>query len=171
MGPGNQNLTRALCPLPNPQHGLIVADEEEYLIEPLQGGPKGAQGPEESGPHVVYKRYSLRHPHLDTACGVRGTSVFWGWAEGLHIFASRQKRTAVSLLPECRQGAKCGDKWQTAREQDSRAVKQPSHHCQSLTAQQGARQVLRCKSLRLQDDGVTRQLSGQGMADTRATAA
>uniref|UniRef100_G1LEP4 A disintegrin and metalloproteinase with thrombospondin motifs 10 n=1 Tax=Ailuropoda melanoleuca TaxID=9646 RepID=G1LEP4_AILME len=52
-------------------HGLIVADEEEYLIEPLQGGPKGAQGPEESGPHVVYKRSSLRHPHLDTACGVR----------------------------------------------------------------------------------------------------
>ncbi|GAB5567628.1 A disintegrin and metalloproteinase with thrombospondin motifs 10 isoform X2 [Prionailurus iriomotensis] len=50
---------------------LIVADEEEYLIEPLQVGPKGTQGPEESGPHVVYKRSSLRHPHLDTACGVR----------------------------------------------------------------------------------------------------
>ncbi|EQB78342.1 A disintegrin and metalloproteinase with thrombospondin motifs 10 preproprotein [Camelus ferus] len=52
-------------------HGLIVADEEEYLIEPLQGGPKGHRAPEESGPHVVYKRSSLRHPHLDTACGRR----------------------------------------------------------------------------------------------------
>lgn len=59
-----------------------MADEEEYLIEPLQGGPKGAQGPEESGPHVVYKRSSLRHPHLDTACGVRGTSVFLGTGRG-----------------------------------------------------------------------------------------
>lgn len=57
------------------QHGLIVADDEEYLIEPLQGGPKGRRGPEESGPHVVYKRSSLRHPHLDTACGVRGSPV------------------------------------------------------------------------------------------------
>lgn len=52
-----------------------MADDEEYLIEPLQGGPKGHRGPEESGPHVVYKRSSLRHPHLDTACGVRGTPV------------------------------------------------------------------------------------------------
>ncbi|CAK7292311.1 A disintegrin and metalloproteinase with thrombospondin motifs 10 [Vulpes lagopus] len=59
-------------------HGLIVADEEEYLIEPLQGGPKGAQGPEESGPHVVYKRSSLRHPHLDTACGVRDEKPWKG---------------------------------------------------------------------------------------------
>lgn len=136
MGPGNQNLTRALCPLPNPQHGLIVADEEEYLIEPLQGGPKGAQGPEESGPHVVYKRSSLRHPHLDTACGVRGTSVFLGMGRGAAHLCSRQRRAAVCLLPEGQQGAKCGEKWQTSREQDSRAVKQPTHHCQSLTAQQ-----------------------------------
>ncbi|KAK2498855.1 hypothetical protein MC885_009538, partial [Smutsia gigantea] len=59
-------------------HGLIVADEEEYLIEPLQGGPKGARGPEESGPHVVYKRSSLRHPHLDTACGVRDEKPWKG---------------------------------------------------------------------------------------------
>ncbi|XP_064428179.1 A disintegrin and metalloproteinase with thrombospondin motifs 10 isoform X7 [Mirounga angustirostris] len=59
-------------------HGLIVADEEEYLIEPLQGGPRGAQGPEESGPHVVYKRSSLRHPHLDTACGVRDEKPWKG---------------------------------------------------------------------------------------------
>ncbi|XP_073076661.1 A disintegrin and metalloproteinase with thrombospondin motifs 10 isoform X3 [Manis javanica] len=59
-------------------HGLIMADEEEYLIEPLQGGPKGAQGPEESGPHVVYKRSSLRHPHLDTACGVRDEKPWKG---------------------------------------------------------------------------------------------
>ncbi|XP_063084407.1 A disintegrin and metalloproteinase with thrombospondin motifs 10 isoform X2 [Cavia porcellus] len=59
-------------------HGLIVADEEEYLIEPLQGGPKGPRGPEESGPHVVYKRSSLRHPHLDTACGVRDEKPWKG---------------------------------------------------------------------------------------------
>ncbi|XP_053753347.1 A disintegrin and metalloproteinase with thrombospondin motifs 10 isoform X8 [Panthera pardus] len=59
-------------------HGLIVADEEEYLIEPLQVGPKGTQGPEESGPHVVYKRSSLRHPHLDTACGVRDEKPWKG---------------------------------------------------------------------------------------------
>lgn len=61
-----------------PQHGLIVADEEEYLIEPLQSGHKGARGPEESGPHVVYKRSSLRHPHLDTACGVRDEKPWKG---------------------------------------------------------------------------------------------
>ncbi|XP_021786331.1 A disintegrin and metalloproteinase with thrombospondin motifs 10 isoform X2 [Papio anubis] len=59
-------------------HGLIVADEEEYLIEPLHGGPKGSRGPEESGPHVVYKRSSLRHPHLDTACGVRDEKPWKG---------------------------------------------------------------------------------------------
>ena len=59
-----------------------MADEEEYLIEPLQGGPKGHRGPEESGPHVVYKRSSLRHPHLDTACGVRGTAVCLGLGRG-----------------------------------------------------------------------------------------
>ncbi|XP_073910370.1 A disintegrin and metalloproteinase with thrombospondin motifs 10 isoform X2 [Castor canadensis] len=59
-------------------HGLIVTDEEEYLIEPLQGGPKGPRGPEESGPHVVYKRSSLRHPHLDTACGVRDEKPWKG---------------------------------------------------------------------------------------------
>lgn len=55
-----------------------MAGEEEYLIEPLQGGPKGRRGSEESGPHVVYKRSSLRHPHLDTACGVRGIPVSLG---------------------------------------------------------------------------------------------
>lgn len=60
------------------KHGLIVADDEEYLIEPLQGGPKGRRGPEESGPHVVYKRSSLRHPHLDTACGVRDEKPWKG---------------------------------------------------------------------------------------------
>ncbi|XP_070272741.1 A disintegrin and metalloproteinase with thrombospondin motifs 10 isoform X3 [Myotis yumanensis] len=59
-------------------HGLIVADEEEYLIEPLQSGTKRGQGPEESGPHVVYKRSSLRHPHLDTACGVRDEKPWKG---------------------------------------------------------------------------------------------
>ncbi|XP_037053845.1 A disintegrin and metalloproteinase with thrombospondin motifs 10 isoform X5 [Peromyscus leucopus] len=59
-------------------HGLIVAGEEEYLIEPLQGGPKGRRGAEESGPHVVYKRSSLRHPHLDTACGVRDEKPWKG---------------------------------------------------------------------------------------------
>ncbi|XP_055968869.1 A disintegrin and metalloproteinase with thrombospondin motifs 10 [Sorex fumeus] len=59
-------------------HGLIVADQEEYLIEPLHGEGKGVRGPEESGPHVVYKRSSLRHPHLDTACGVRDEKPWKG---------------------------------------------------------------------------------------------
>ncbi|XP_012921253.1 A disintegrin and metalloproteinase with thrombospondin motifs 10 isoform X1 [Heterocephalus glaber] len=59
-------------------HGLIVADQEEYLIEPLHGGPKGPRSPEEGGPHVVYKRSSLRHPHLDTACGVRDEKPWKG---------------------------------------------------------------------------------------------
>uniref|UniRef100_A0A5F8GDU3 Peptidase M12B domain-containing protein n=1 Tax=Monodelphis domestica TaxID=13616 RepID=A0A5F8GDU3_MONDO len=54
----------------NGLHGLIVADEEEYLIEPLSGGGPGGRGIEESSPHVVYKRSSLQYPHLDAACGV-----------------------------------------------------------------------------------------------------
>ncbi|XP_038596101.1 A disintegrin and metalloproteinase with thrombospondin motifs 10 [Tachyglossus aculeatus] len=50
-------------------HGLIVADEEEYFIEPLNG--RGSGVPEgEGSPHVVYKRSSLQRPHLDAACGV-----------------------------------------------------------------------------------------------------
>lgn len=92
-------------PLPHPQHGLIVADEEEYLIEPLQSGTKRGQGPEESGPHVVYKRSSLRHPHLDTACGVRGTSVCGaGKGAAQHLYRKTEVGSSVSYL-EGRQAA------------------------------------------------------------------
>ncbi|XP_004454757.1 A disintegrin and metalloproteinase with thrombospondin motifs 10 [Dasypus novemcinctus] len=73
--PGSSHVAISTC---GGLHGLIVADEEEYLIEPLQGAARGPRGPEESGPHVVYKRSSLRHPHLDTACGVRDEKPWKG---------------------------------------------------------------------------------------------
>lgn len=56
-----------------PQHGVIVADEEEYFIEPLSPGANISTGSEGKGsPHVVYKRSSLQYPHMDAACGVLG---------------------------------------------------------------------------------------------------
>lgn len=62
-----------LCPLL--QHGVIVADEEEYFIEPLSPGANVSVGGEGRGsPHVVYKRSSLQYPHMDAACGVMGRS-------------------------------------------------------------------------------------------------
>ena len=55
------------------QHGVIVADEEEYFIEPLSPGANVSTGSEGKGsPHVVYKRSSLQYPHMDAACGVLG---------------------------------------------------------------------------------------------------
>lgn len=55
------------------QHGVIVADEEEYFIEPLSPGANVSAGVEGKGsPHVVYKRSSLQYPHMDAACGVLG---------------------------------------------------------------------------------------------------
>lgn len=55
------------------QHGVIVADEEEYFIEPLSPGANVSAGNEGKGsPHVVYKRSSLQYPHMDAACGVLG---------------------------------------------------------------------------------------------------
>lgn len=55
------------------QHGVIVADEEEYFIEPLSLGANVSTGSEGKGsPHVVYKRSSLQYPHMDAACGVLG---------------------------------------------------------------------------------------------------
>uniref|UniRef100_A0A8C5J4L3 ADAM metallopeptidase with thrombospondin type 1 motif 10 n=1 Tax=Junco hyemalis TaxID=40217 RepID=A0A8C5J4L3_JUNHY len=55
------------------QHGVIVADEEEYFIEPLSPGANVSMGGEGKGsPHVVYKRSSLQYPHMDAACGVMG---------------------------------------------------------------------------------------------------
>lgn len=55
------------------QHGVIVADEEEYFIEPLSPGANVSMGGEGRGsPHVVYKRSSLQYPHMDAACGVMG---------------------------------------------------------------------------------------------------
>lgn len=58
----------------NGLHGVIVADEEEYFIEPLSPGANVSAGGEGKGsPHVVYKRSSLQYPHMDAACGVLGT--------------------------------------------------------------------------------------------------
>ncbi|NWT75238.1 ATS10 metalloproteinase, partial [Prunella himalayana] len=55
----------------NGLHGVIVADEEEYFIEPLSPGANVSTGGEGRGsPHVVYKRSSLQYPHMDAACGV-----------------------------------------------------------------------------------------------------
>uniref|UniRef100_A0A8C3KII7 ADAM metallopeptidase with thrombospondin type 1 motif 10 n=1 Tax=Calidris pygmaea TaxID=425635 RepID=A0A8C3KII7_9CHAR len=55
----------------NGLHGVIVADEEEYFIEPLSPGANVSTGSEGKGsPHVVYKRSSLQYPHMDAACGV-----------------------------------------------------------------------------------------------------
>uniref|UniRef100_A0A8B9TKM3 ADAM metallopeptidase with thrombospondin type 1 motif 10 n=1 Tax=Anas platyrhynchos TaxID=8839 RepID=A0A8B9TKM3_ANAPL len=55
----------------NGLHGVIVADEEEYFIEPLSPGANVSTGNEGKGsPHVVYKRSSLQYPHMDAACGV-----------------------------------------------------------------------------------------------------
>ncbi|XP_075759293.1 A disintegrin and metalloproteinase with thrombospondin motifs 10 isoform X2 [Pelodiscus sinensis] len=55
----------------NGLHGVIVADEEEYFIEPLSLGANLSAGSEgEGSPHVVYKRSSLQHSHMDAACGV-----------------------------------------------------------------------------------------------------
>uniref|UniRef100_A0A674KEV3 ADAM metallopeptidase with thrombospondin type 1 motif 10 n=1 Tax=Terrapene triunguis TaxID=2587831 RepID=A0A674KEV3_9SAUR len=55
----------------NGLHGVIVAEEEEYFIEPLSLGANVSTGSEgEGSPHVVYKRSSLQHSHMDAACGV-----------------------------------------------------------------------------------------------------
>ncbi|KAL7992942.1 hypothetical protein Chor_017198 [Crotalus horridus] len=57
----------------NGLHGVIIAEDDEYFIEPLTLGVNisGEQG-REGSPHVIYKRSSLQHPHMDTACGVLG---------------------------------------------------------------------------------------------------
>lgn len=66
-----ETLRHPLCSLL--QHGVIVADEEEYFIEPLSPGANISTGGEGKGsPHVVYKRSSLQYPHMDAACGVMG---------------------------------------------------------------------------------------------------
>jgi len=57
---------------------VIVAGEEEYIIEPLvlpenrtRTGPRSEDRADER-PHVVYKRSSLRHQYMDQSCGVIG---------------------------------------------------------------------------------------------------
>uniref|UniRef100_K7FB11 ADAM metallopeptidase with thrombospondin type 1 motif 10 n=1 Tax=Pelodiscus sinensis TaxID=13735 RepID=K7FB11_PELSI len=63
----------------NGLHGVIVADEEEYFIEPLSLGANLSAGSEgEGSPHVVYKRSSLQHSHMDAACGVRDEKPWRG---------------------------------------------------------------------------------------------
>eukprot|EP00062_Callorhinchus_milii_P015591 gi/632966002/ref/XP_007899177.1/ PREDICTED: A disintegrin and metalloproteinase with thrombospondin motifs 10 [Callorhinchus milii] len=54
----------------NGLHGVIVADEEEYFIEPLTTVDEFSYT--EGSPHVVYKRSSLRNQNqrLDMPCGV-----------------------------------------------------------------------------------------------------
>ncbi|XP_067329478.1 A disintegrin and metalloproteinase with thrombospondin motifs 10 isoform X2 [Anolis sagrei] len=55
----------------NGLHGVIITDEDEYFIEPLNPGTNLSSRDEQEGPpHVVYKRSSLQHPHMDAACGV-----------------------------------------------------------------------------------------------------
>nr|XP_033810224.1 A disintegrin and metalloproteinase with thrombospondin motifs 10 isoform X2 [Geotrypetes seraphini] len=55
----------------NGLYGIIIADEEEYFIEPLGSDTNFTRlNGEEGTPHVVYKRSSLRYQHLEAACGV-----------------------------------------------------------------------------------------------------
>ncbi|XP_041086125.1 A disintegrin and metalloproteinase with thrombospondin motifs 10 [Polyodon spathula] len=55
----------------NGLQGVIVAGEEEYFIEPLTSTENITSFQETEGrPHVVYKRSSLRHQHMDASCGV-----------------------------------------------------------------------------------------------------
>uniref|UniRef100_A0A8C3KIM1 ADAM metallopeptidase with thrombospondin type 1 motif 10 n=1 Tax=Calidris pygmaea TaxID=425635 RepID=A0A8C3KIM1_9CHAR len=68
----------------NGLHGVIVADEEEYFIEPLSPGANVSTGSEGKGsPHVVYKRSSLQYPHMDAACGVSGQFTRHWWLRTL----------------------------------------------------------------------------------------
>lgn len=66
-------------------YGLIVVDEEEYLIEFLYGGFKGFWGLEESGLYVVYKCFFLCYFYLDMVCGVRDEKLWKGWLWWLWI--------------------------------------------------------------------------------------
>ncbi|XP_032068208.1 A disintegrin and metalloproteinase with thrombospondin motifs 10 [Thamnophis elegans] len=55
----------------NGLHGVIIAEDDEYFIEPLTLGVNiSEEQGREGSPHVIYKRSSLQHPHMDTACGV-----------------------------------------------------------------------------------------------------
>ncbi|XP_077187653.1 A disintegrin and metalloproteinase with thrombospondin motifs 10 isoform X1 [Paroedura picta] len=55
----------------NGLHGVIIAEDEEYFIEPLNAGANiSGRQDSEGSPHVVYKRSSLQLPHTDVACGV-----------------------------------------------------------------------------------------------------
>uniref|UniRef100_A0ACB8F260 Uncharacterized protein n=1 Tax=Sphaerodactylus townsendi TaxID=933632 RepID=A0ACB8F260_9SAUR len=51
-------------------HGVIIAEDEEYFIEPLNGANISGKHEAEGSPHVVYKRSSLQLPHMEVACGV-----------------------------------------------------------------------------------------------------
>uniref|UniRef100_A0A8C9MGG0 ADAM metallopeptidase with thrombospondin type 1 motif 10 n=1 Tax=Serinus canaria TaxID=9135 RepID=A0A8C9MGG0_SERCA len=78
----------------NGLHGVIVADEEEYFIEPLSPGANVSMGGEGKGsPHVVYKRSSLQYPHMDAACGVLGRCPH------LPLLKSSPKPPGEILLP------------------------------------------------------------------------
>ncbi|XP_015270246.1 PREDICTED: A disintegrin and metalloproteinase with thrombospondin motifs 10 [Gekko japonicus] len=55
----------------NGLHGVIIAEDEEYFIEPLNAGANiSGRHESEGSPHVVYRRSSLQLPHTDVACGV-----------------------------------------------------------------------------------------------------
>ncbi|CAL8306758.1 unnamed protein product [Lota lota] len=58
----------------NGLQGVIMAGDEEYIIEPLvlPENQTRTQGEDraEGRPHVVYKRSSLRHQYMDQSCGV-----------------------------------------------------------------------------------------------------
>lgn len=143
-----------------------MADEEEYLIEPLQGGPKVARGPEESGPHVVYKRSSLRHPHLDTACGVRGKSICLsgGGRKGC-IPTLRQREAAMSFhpgqqLPEGRNDI-CQTAGQWSRGTAHLSLSWSDGPTVSETGSWTARQVPRCQTVWLRGYSLIRQLSSR----------
>ncbi|XP_029466796.1 A disintegrin and metalloproteinase with thrombospondin motifs 10 isoform X2 [Rhinatrema bivittatum] len=73
----------------NGLYGIIIADEEEYFIEPLGPGTNFTRLSEDEGsPHIVYKRSSMQHQHLEAACGVLDEKPWKGrqwWLRHLKI--------------------------------------------------------------------------------------
>lgn len=57
----------------NGLQGVIVAGEDQYIIEPLvlpENRTRTNEDRADGRPHVIYKRSSLRHQYMDQSCGV-----------------------------------------------------------------------------------------------------
>ncbi|XP_043909676.1 A disintegrin and metalloproteinase with thrombospondin motifs 10-like [Protopterus annectens] len=87
----------------NGLYGVIVVDEEEYFIEPLN--ITDFSDSMEGSPHVVYKRSSLQHQYMTASCGVLdekpGKSRPW-WLRNMKNFPHKSasaNQTHRSQLP------------------------------------------------------------------------